>query len=321
MVALPNYIFEILRIAMPQATVLIPTFDHGQLLLYSTRSALAQTIEDIEVFIIGDGATDETRAAALELASEDERVRFFDNPKGPSRGELHRHAALQEARGEIVCYLSDDDLWLPEHVETMLHFLEEADFAAAFHVYFDGEGRMKLTTNDLALPHYRKLMLSARRGVNRVPLSGGAHTLEMYRRLPHGWRISPPKASTDLYMWQQFLADPECRTVSATRPTVLQFPSPLRRDWTPEERLAEIDLWSRRITDAGARQELLYEVLAKLCSGRANYKKELDELQEKHARLLRRYRKFKRIQDSRSWKLARALAGIKGRVLGGRGAG
>jgi GalNAc5-diNAcBac-PP-undecaprenol beta-1,3-glucosyltransferase len=305
----------------PRATVVIPTHNHGPTLRRSARSALAQTVEEIEVFIIGDGVTEETRAAAREVAAEDDRVRFFDNPKGPRLGELHRHAALQEARGEVVCYLSDDDLWLPEHVETMHDLLQDADFAAAFHVYFDGEGRMKLTTNNLALPHFRKLMLSAPRGVNRVPLSGGAHTLEMYRRLPHGWRTSPPEASTDLYMWQQFLADLECRTVSATRPTVLQFPSPMRRGWSPEERLAELDLWSRRIADPGARQEFLYEVLARLCYGRASYKKELDELQEEHERLLKRYRQFEQVQNSRSWKLARTLAGIKGRLLGGRGAG
>jgi glycosyltransferase involved in cell wall biosynthesis len=52
-----------------RATVVIPTFDHGRLLWYFVRSALAQTVGDIEVFVIGDGVPDATREiVAVHLA-------------------------------------------------------------------------------------------------------------------------------------------------------------------------------------------------------------------------------------------------------------
>ncbi len=311
----------------PRATVVIPTHNHGPTLLYSGRSALNQTVEDLELFIVGDGVTGETRAAAQELAAEDERVRFFDNPKGLRLGETHRHAALQEARGEVVCYLSDDDLWLPEHVETMLRFLQEADFAGAMQVVITPEGRLKPTSGDLSLSHYRELLLSRPRGVNRVPLSSGAHTMEMYRRLPHGWRTSPPEAATDLYMWQQFLSIPDCRAVSTARPTVLQFPSPQRKDWTEEERIAELETWSRKAADPAWRQGFVYEVLDRSVRGRAahvarlerrardyeeqlrDHAAELGDLKEKHLRLRTHHQRYKQqIEGSRSWKLAQAIS-------------
>ena len=117
--------------SMPlEATVIIPTHDHGPMLLHSARSALAQTVEEIELFIVGDGVPEVTREIVSEL-KRDERVRFFDHPKGPRHGEIYRHAALQEARGEIVCYLSDDDLCFPEHVACMRRLLSSADFAHA----------------------------------------------------------------------------------------------------------------------------------------------------------------------------------------------
>jgi glycosyltransferase involved in cell wall biosynthesis len=100
------------------ATVIVPTHDHGPTLRLSVGSALAQTIEDIEVLVIGDGVPDVTREIVGELSRNDERLRFFDHPKGLRHGELYRHEALAQARGEIVCYLSDDDLWFPEHVAT-----------------------------------------------------------------------------------------------------------------------------------------------------------------------------------------------------------
>jgi GalNAc5-diNAcBac-PP-undecaprenol beta-1,3-glucosyltransferase len=102
------------------ATILIPTFNHADLLPYALRSALAQDGVTIEVFVVGDGVGDDTRAALEPFLRVDERVRFFDLPKGERRGERHRHEALREASGEAVCYLGDDDILLPEHVSEML---------------------------------------------------------------------------------------------------------------------------------------------------------------------------------------------------------
>jgi hypothetical protein len=228
----------------PSATVIVPTHDHGPTLEPAVGSALAQTVEELEVLVIGDGATEETRRAARALAERDTRMRFLDQPKAASRGETLRHQALQEARGEIVCYLSDDDLWLPDHVETMLALLERADFATSPALVVN-PGRARLVhLVDLALPAYRQMHVG---GENRVPLSCAAHTLEIYRRLPHGWRAAPAGKPTDLHMWQQVLAEPSVRCASGYRPTVVNFPSPTRRGWSNAERAAELAEWGQRI--------------------------------------------------------------------------
>ena len=80
----------------PKATVLVPTHDHGPTLLYSVRSALAQTVPDIEVFIVGDGVPDVTREVVARLMDEDKRIRFFDNPKGPRHGVVQLALQPQE---------------------------------------------------------------------------------------------------------------------------------------------------------------------------------------------------------------------------------
>jgi GalNAc5-diNAcBac-PP-undecaprenol beta-1,3-glucosyltransferase len=292
------------------ATVLVPTHDHGLTLLRSVPSALAQTVADLEVFVIGDGVPDVTREVMAELTASDERVRFFDNPKGPRHGEIHRHEALKEARGEIVCFLSDDDLWLPGHVEHLQGLLADADFAHARPLWIDAEGRPRPWLVDLERPFYRELLLG---GENRIPHACAGHTLELYRRLPAGWRTTPDGMPTDLYMWQQILSVPNCRAVSGSRPTSLHFPSPLRTGWTLDERLTEIDTWARRLADPALESELVDRLLETLTEDAEALEERLAELGRKHVDLHRDHAELdteKRLIDEERASLSRRLGDL-----------
>src|SRR6266436_1440821 len=101
---------------MPRASVLIPTHSHRAATLpLAVASVQAQGIGDIEILIVGDGVDDSVRSTVKRLQTTDSRIRFFDFPKGPRNGEIHRDGVLRQARGRIVCYQADDDLWLPGH--------------------------------------------------------------------------------------------------------------------------------------------------------------------------------------------------------------
>jgi glycosyltransferase involved in cell wall biosynthesis len=246
---------------MLDATVLIPTHNHGPLLELSVRSALAQTVDRIEVLIVGDGATPETRTVAHRMTEIDPRVRYFDYPKSPRTGEAYRHELLLKARSRIVCYLSDDDLWLPNHLAVMSRLLERADFAHTQMVAIEPGGTVHPTAADLSRPYYRAKLLG---GNNRVPLTCAGHTLVAYRRLPHGWRSTPVGTPTDLYMWQQFLQNPDLLAVSSPEPTAVVFPSPDRREWTLAERLAEMSAWAARLPDLPTDPALLKAIITAL---------------------------------------------------------
>ena len=256
------------------ATVLVPTHTHGPTLLCSVTSALEQTVTDLEVFIVGDGVPDEARPAIATLLARDARVRFFDNPKGPRHGEEHRHVALDQARGEVILYLSDDDLWLPDHVATMRDLLAGADFAHPLPLRVDPGGGVATWAVDLALPFYRELLCA---GENRIPLSCGGHTQAVYRALPYGWRTAPPEIPTDLYMWQQLLSMRRgCRCAGGTRPTVLNFPSPQRREWSLSERVEELERWLARVRDPEWRRSFAERVHDVVVRERAGVGAELE---------------------------------------------
>jgi GalNAc5-diNAcBac-PP-undecaprenol beta-1,3-glucosyltransferase len=251
---------------MPVATVLVPTYDHGSLVRPALESALAQTVTAIEVFLVGDGVPDVTREIAAELSERDARLRFFDNPKGPRHGEIYRHAALAEAQGEIVLYLADDDLWLPDHVEAMRTALADADFATAVSLAVLPGGGVTLKGNDFGRPDTRQAFL---RGGTGIGLSVLGHTLAAYRRLPEGWVTTPAELATDRYFWERFVSNPDFRGAATSRVTALGFGSPARPDLSLAERLAEMTAWSDRVSDPDGRAEIHAAAFA-ATYGRAN---------------------------------------------------
>ena len=229
----------------PVATVLIPTFNHGPLIGPALASALGQNVP-VEVFIVCDGVAVADRVQIAALIAGDPRVRVFDHPKCASRGERYRHAALAEAQGEIVCYLCDRDLWLPWHVEQLLGLLRGgADFTHSLPLHILGD-QVRFFPVDLTWPFYRSKMLHT---ANRVPLSCAAHTLAFYRQMASGWDLTPSGWPTDWFMFRKFLGHAHCRCASGTLPTALTFPSPTRRDWPRDGRMAELRLWQARLSD------------------------------------------------------------------------
>jgi glycosyltransferase involved in cell wall biosynthesis len=275
-----------------QATVLLPTMaGRGPLLPLSVGSILAQTVTEIEVFIMGDGVDDVTRQTIYDLMARDSRIRFFDNPVHERRGEPNRHAALAEARGKIVCYLCDRDLMLPNHVETMAALLENADFAHTLISATTPEGDIRFQAFlDLSDPDDRRSILRGWTIENGIPLSCAGHSLAMYRRLPHGWRTTPPGLFTDIYMWEQFLAQPDCRAVSGTVPTILYFPRYWRNDLSVRQKRAELERWDAviRTPDGLARiQQLMLDGLAEAAHEKAKRLRRFGALRRPLGRIYR----------------------------------
>jgi GalNAc5-diNAcBac-PP-undecaprenol beta-1,3-glucosyltransferase len=230
------------------ATILIPTHRHAAFLPYAIESALDQEGVSIELFVIGDGVEPPTHEVIGRYAG-DARLRYFDRPKGARLGEAHRHPILtEEARGRIVAYLSDDDLLLRGHVASMLELLEDADFAHPPSARFDVDGTLQYFPWSYARAEFREV---ARGRVGSIGLTGTAHTLDAYRRLPYGWRTTPEGMPTDHWMWMQFLDLPGYRAARGERLTYLTFPEPKWKEVSDSDRAAVIADWLRRSREPG----------------------------------------------------------------------
>lgn len=95
----------------PLVSAVIPTRGRADLVVRAVRSALAQTLTDLEVVVVIDGPDAETEAALHRIAEPRLRVLALPARSGPAAA---RNTGVQEARGEWIAFLDDDDEWLPE---------------------------------------------------------------------------------------------------------------------------------------------------------------------------------------------------------------
>jgi hypothetical protein len=255
---------------MLRASVLIPTHEHAATLPFAVASVQAQCSNDVEILIVGDGVDDAMRAAVARLQAEDSRIRFFDFPKGPSKGEVHRDVVLRQARGRIVCYQCDDDLWLPGHLQDLEQALEAADFAGSMHADVSPEGRVRGYFFDFERPEFRESWLEWR--PNRhgewasdgFGLSFAAHRLDAYLRLPDGWSTTAPGYPTDQTMFMKFVREPWCRIRALSWPVALHFPDAERRGWSDRRRTQELSRWTKALASPDGNAQIFRQVFRTL---------------------------------------------------------
>jgi hypothetical protein len=114
------------------ASIIIPTHNRDTLLMRAVNSALAQSVEDIEVIVVNDASTDQTREVLAIFEGMDPRLKVLDLTQAMGiSGGLQRNEGVKAAQGAFICYLDDDDEYTYRAVEHRVGFLRanpEVDF-------------------------------------------------------------------------------------------------------------------------------------------------------------------------------------------------
>ena len=95
-------------------SIAICNYNYGRFLRASVDSALTQSRPALEVLVLDDGSTDDSRAI---LASYGDRIRTLLQPNTGQRGAYN--ALYAAARGEIIVFLDSDDR-LHDHAQASL---------------------------------------------------------------------------------------------------------------------------------------------------------------------------------------------------------
>lgn len=104
-------------------SVVVPAFNAATTIRETVSSALNQTYRNLEVIIVDDGSTDQTRSCAAHLARRDPRVRYVYKDNGGVASA--RNCGIAEAQGQFVATLDADDLWYPTKLERQIERFEQ----------------------------------------------------------------------------------------------------------------------------------------------------------------------------------------------------
>lgn len=166
----------------PMVSVIIPTYNRSGFLIEAIESVLAQTYDDIEIVIVDDGSTDDTKEKLKPYQDKIEYV-YIENG-GPARA---RNVGMTMARGKYISFLDSDDLYYPYKIKTQVDFLEDhadVDLVCSELTAIDDNGEV---LDEFHLKNYHK---SAYDGLDAT-----------YENI-YSKSISIAKAGLDLKQWE-----------------------------------------------------------------------------------------------------------------------
>jgi glycosyltransferase involved in cell wall biosynthesis len=115
-----------------QVSVVIPAFNRAHVIGDAIDSVFRQGVDGVQVIVVDDGSTDDTRAAVARYGS---RVIYLHQPN--QGAAVARNRGLEAAGGRLVAFLDSDDVWLPGKLRLELDLL--ARFPDADAIISDSE--------------------------------------------------------------------------------------------------------------------------------------------------------------------------------------
>ena len=122
---------------MPIVSVIIPSYNAADYIAQTLESVLAQTLTDIEVIVVDDGSTDNTRNIVADFSNKDPRLMLVKQAN--QFAGVARNNGMSKARGKYLYFLDADDYIESNALEELVNAIEQhgADIAIAKSEGFD----------------------------------------------------------------------------------------------------------------------------------------------------------------------------------------
>ena len=108
----------VLEKSKPLVSVLINNYNYGRFLNDAIDSALNQTYSNIEVIVVDDGSTDNSREI---IASYGDKIIPIYQKNGGQGSAFN--SGWKASNGDIICFLDSDDTFYPEKVQECVNFI------------------------------------------------------------------------------------------------------------------------------------------------------------------------------------------------------
>jgi glycosyltransferase involved in cell wall biosynthesis len=113
----------------PIVSILINNFNYERFLPDAIDAALTQTYSDVEVIVVDDGSSDQSRQV---IESYGDRIHSIFKPNGGQSSAFN--AGFAASKGEIICFLDADDYCITEKAEKLVEkFAQYPEAQWLFH--------------------------------------------------------------------------------------------------------------------------------------------------------------------------------------------
>lgn len=111
----------------PLVSVVVGFLNEERFLTETIESVLHQTYPHWELLLVDDGSTDQSTATAKRYAAESGgRIIYCEHEGHRNRGvTASRNYGVQLAKGELVCTLDADDVWLPNKLADQVALFQQ----------------------------------------------------------------------------------------------------------------------------------------------------------------------------------------------------
>lgn len=99
------------KIREPLISVIVPTFNRRKMLSKAINSVLNQEYNNIEIIIINDHSTDDTKEYLEELVKKNNNITVINNAENHNAG-YNRNLGYKKSNGEFIIFLDDDDYYI-----------------------------------------------------------------------------------------------------------------------------------------------------------------------------------------------------------------
>ena len=104
-------------------SIVLPVYNGQKYIRQSIDSILLQTYHNIELIIVNDCSTDDTLAIISKYAEKDKRIKIINNETNQKLPKS-LNIGFKNASGEYYTWTSDDNIYKPNAIETMVKYLE-----------------------------------------------------------------------------------------------------------------------------------------------------------------------------------------------------
>jgi glycosyltransferase involved in cell wall biosynthesis len=105
---------------MPKVSVIIPTYNSAKYLSETLQSVFSQTYRNIEIVVVDDGSTDNTREIINSFSLPEIKYIYQENSGGPASP---RNKGILASEGRYLAIFDSDDVMLPEKIEKQVAFI------------------------------------------------------------------------------------------------------------------------------------------------------------------------------------------------------